>query len=85
MKKYIYKIAIVSFFIIIIYEFTIGNEIRVIKKNIIQNFSANSVYEHKEIVKENIKNLLKKDKILYEEDAEIISLFIKKILKELNL
>ena len=36
-------------------------------------------------LKLNIENLLKKDKIFYDDDAKLISLFLKKIMKELDL
>ena len=84
MKKFIYKLAIISFFLFITYELTIGKEIRKVEKYLIEKISGFNVSQNKENIKNEIKELLNKDKIFYEEDAELISKLIKKILIELK-
>ena len=85
MKKYIYKVSIVFFFIYLLYELTIGKELRFFKKEILSNFQSFVAEDYKIQLKLNIENLLKKDKIFYDDDAKLISLFLKKIMKELDL
>lgn len=85
MKKYIYKLFILFFFVYLTYEFTIGKEIRNIEEKIINKLSSYESMKYKDELKENVKELLNKDKIFYEEDAELISKLIKKILMELKL
>ena len=85
MKKYIYKLFILFFFVYLTYEFTIGKEIRNIEEKIINKLSLYESMKYKDQLKENVKELLNKDKIFYEEDAELISKLIKKILMELKL
>ena len=75
MRNYIYKVLILCFFFIV-YEFTIGKEIRFIKKELINKVSYQSdIYKERA---NNIKDLLKKDRILYEEDAKLLSDLLKK-------
>ena len=78
MKKYIYKLFILFFFVYLTYEFTIGKEIRNIEEKIINKLSSYESMKYKDQLKENVKELLNKDKIFYEEDAELISKLIKK-------
>ena len=85
MKKYIYKLFILFFFVYLTYEFTVGKEIRNIEEKIINKLSSYESMKYKDELKENVKELLNKDKIFYEEDAELISKLIKKILMELKL
>jgi len=85
MKNYIYKIGILFFFIYILYEFTLGKEVRFFKNRIVNNLQSFEAEKYKSKIKEEAKKLLAKDKIFYEEDAEIISRLLKKISKELNL
>ena len=84
MRNYIYKVLILFFFLFVVYEFTIGKEIDLIKKEFINKISSYESDIYKEKVRDNIKNLLKKDRILYEEDAKLLSDLLKKIFFEIN-
>ena len=84
MKNYIYKIIILCIFLFITFEFTIGREINFIKKELINTISSYESDIHKQKIRNNIKKLLNKDRILYEEDAKLLSDLLKKILLELN-
>ena len=84
MRNYIYKVLILCFFLFVVYEFTIGKEIDLINKEFINNISSYESDIYKEKVRNNIKNLLKKDRILYEEDAKLLSDLLKKIFFEIN-
>jgi len=85
MKNYIYKLSVLFFFIYILFEITVGREMRFVKNELIKNFQSFEAEKYKSKIKEEAKKLLAKDKIFYEEDAEIISKLLKKISKELNL
>ena len=85
MKKYIYKLTILFFFVFLTYEFTIGKEIRNIENKLLDKLSSFESMKYKDELKKNVRDLLNKDRIFYEEDAELISKLIKKILMELKL
>jgi len=85
MKNFIYKMSIFVFFIFFLYEITVGREIKKIKDDLIIKFSSFEVYKKKNEIKNELINLINKDRIIDEDDAKILSTFIKKLLRELDL
>jgi len=85
MKNFIYKMSIFVFFIFVLYEITVGREIKKIKDDLIIKFSSFEVYKKKNEIKNELINLINKDRIIDEDDAKILSTFIKKLLRELDL
>ena len=85
MKNYIYKISILIIFLYFLYEFTIGKEIRNAQKFYHSYLTSANAEQFKTNIKDKITELNNKEKIFYDDDAQILSIFIKKILKELNL
>ncbi len=84
MKTYIYKIVIAAIAIVLVFKFTIGNEIAEINKKI--NFFSSSD-GRKQIVnslKKEIKKANERENYLDEEERVLIRNFIQKIQKELN-
>ena len=85
MKIFILKSAIIFLFCLLLFRFTIislSNEY----ENKLNNYVSSSNF--KEIKKDLFKSLREnneKDQILDPEDAQILSIFISKILKELSL
>lgn len=85
MKNYIYKISILIVFLYFLYEFTIGKEIRHVQKFYHSYLTSANAKQFKTNIKDKITELNNQEKIFYDDDARILSIFIKKILKELNL
>jgi len=77
--------SIFVFFIFVLYEITVGREIKKIKDDLIIKFSSFEVYKKKNEIKNELINLINKDRIIDEDDAKILSTFIKKLLRELDL
>tara|TARA_B100000029_G_C17224944_1_gene833203 strand:- start:437 stop:706 length:270 start_codon:yes stop_codon:yes gene_type:complete len=85
MKIFIYKTLIVVFFVFILFEFTIGSKIKKFE-NKIENF--NSKQERQKVidkVRKEIQRANNKENILSLEDRKLISKFINKIMKELDI
>ena len=84
MKIFVYKLLISCFFLFLLYQLTVGYTISAFK----QKFYVMGTKENIELIKDKIrgeiKNSLKKDKILKEEDAILLSEFLKKINSELK-
>jgi len=85
MKKYIYKLVIFTFFLFVAYEITIGREVKFIKEQFFSQVSSFKMETHKDKIKQEIEKSLTKERIFYEDDAKLLSAFIKKILLELEL
>lgn len=84
MKKYLYKVLIASLAIILVYNFTIGKEIKSVNKKI--NYFTNSEGRKELInsIKKEIRKANEKENYLDEEERILIQNFIKKIKEELN-
>jgi len=84
MRIFFYKFIIIIVGLFILYQLTIGYTIKKIQQKL---YSIN-IKEQSEFIKdklrEEIKNVLKKDAILTKEDAIIIKKFYLKILSEIN-
>ena len=85
MKIFIYKALIVVFLFFLLFEFTIGQKIKKIDSKI---ENLNSKQEREKIankLRNEIERANQKENILSEKDRELLSKFINKIIKELNL
>ncbi len=86
MKIFIYKALIVIFLSFLLFEFTIGQKIKKIDSKI--EDLINSKGEREEIankIRNEIERANRKENILSAKDRELLSKFINKIIKELNL
>ena len=84
MKQFIYKSIIAVLAIILIYEFTIGKEI---KKYSSKMDTLTTKAGRKEFIiylREEINRGVNKDRYLSPEDAQLLNKFFKKIQKEIN-
>ena len=85
MKKFLIRTIIVIVAVFFLYQFTIGSEISNLK-NTLASFSDKGKREMiKEKLKDEMRKGIKKEKYFEEEDRIIISQFLKKIFKELDL
>ena len=85
MKTYIYKILIASLAVIMVYKFTIGDEIGQISDKLNTFSSADGRKKLISSIKKEIKKANEKENYFDEEERVLIKNFIKKIQKELDL
>ena len=85
MKIFIYKTAIVAIVTLIVFEITIGSKINSIKREISQISSEQNRDKIIKKIREEIGKANKKESYLSKEDRILLSTFIKKISKELDL
>jgi K+-sensing histidine kinase KdpD len=85
MKIFIYKTAVITFIFVIVFEILIGSRINNLKKQIYELSSQQNREQIIIKIKEEIKKANRKEKYLNEEDRVLLSTFLKKIIKELDL
>ena len=84
MKFFVYKALIVSFFIFVLYHMTFGYHIKKAEVELTKYFNKEKISYIREKIKSEMKNSLKKERILSEDDTKIINDFFKKLSLELN-
>ena len=85
MKIYFYKLLLALFLFYIFFELTVGTRIDSISKKIDIFTDEQKRFEIKEKLKSEMKKGIEKDNYFTEEERDLISRFIKKIKKELDL
>ena len=85
MKIFIYKTAFISFVFVVIFEVLIGSRINNFKRQIYELTSQQNREQIIIKIKEEIKKANQKEKYLNEEDRILLSTFLKKIIRELEL
>lgn len=85
MKKFIIKASIIFVFCLLLFRFTVVSLINEYENKLINLSSSDNIAELKKDILENLEKNNNKEKILYPEDAKIISLFIKKLRSELDI
>lgn len=84
MKSFILKSAIVFIFSLLLFRFTIVSLVNEYENKINSYKSSSQIDQIKKEFFQSIKENNEKDLILDPADAELLSVFIKKILNELN-
>jgi len=85
MRLFVYKTLFVFFCLFLLFNLTIGYQIRKIE-NSIQNLSSKEKIESvKEKIRKEMKNGIVKDNIFSNEDRILIKKFLNKITEELEL
>ena len=85
MKKFILKTSIIFLFSLLLFRFTIVSLINDYEQKVAQYTTSSYLQEKKRELFEFIIENNNKEKILDSKDAKILSTYIKKILKELEL
>ena len=85
MKIFIIKSAIIFLFCLLLFRFTIVSLTNEYENKLNDYFSSSNFKEIKKDLFESLQENNEKDQILDPSDAEILSTFIKKVLKELNI
>ena len=85
MRKFLIRTTIIIIAVFFLYQFTIGSEISNLK-NTLASFSDKGKRDMiKEKLKDEMRKGIQKEKYFDEEERVLISQFLKKILKELDL
>ena len=85
MKTFFVKTIIVAISFYVVFELTIGSKIRLIQDSVLKYKNKTERVKVKENIISEIERANNKDKIFSDNDRKIISKFIMKIQKELNL
>jgi hypothetical protein len=84
MRIFIYKSIILIFLLYILFEFTIGLQLRRFDQKINEFLSKEKLYEFNVKLRKELKNLADKERIFTKEDAELLKIVLKKVKKELE-
>ena len=84
MRIFIYKSIFLIFLLYLLFEFTIGLQLRRFDKKVNEILSKEKIYEFNVKVRKELKSLADKEKIFTKEDAELLKIILKKIKKELE-
>ena len=85
MKKFILKSAIIFILSLLLFRFTVISLVNEYEEKILSQISTSNINELKRNIFKSIKENNGKEAILYPEDAKELSVFMKKILSELDL
>ena len=83
MRIFVYKSLVISISLFVLYKITIGLSIKTYEERFKSIFLKENTEFYKSKIRKEMKNAIKKDRILNESDAKLISEFIKKLNKEL--
>ena len=84
MKFFIYKTLFVILCLYVLFEFTINAQIRKFESQFENLKSKETLYLIKEKIREEMKSAVNKNKILSDEDAELLKKFFFKISNEIQ-
>lgn len=85
MKIFVYKIIVLMVGLFLLFNFTIGYQIRKIEDKVTNLSSKDKIEEIKIKLKKEIQSGLEKDKIFNEEERILLRDFLEKIVTELEL
>ena len=84
MKIFIYKTLFVFFLTFILFQLTIGVKLKQLNKQIEYIKSDENIQFLKEKIRKELRSATKKEKILNDDDAKLMKLFLEKINVEIN-
>jgi|TARA_B110000438_G_scaffold174670_1_gene166918 hypothetical protein len=84
MKIFIYKTLFICVVFFLLFQFTIGAQIKKIEYQLNVLKSQENLFSIKEKIREELNNAILKDQYINKEDAILINKFIKKIREDLN-
>tara|TARA_B110000967_G_C18748916_1_gene491746 strand:- start:356 stop:616 length:261 start_codon:yes stop_codon:yes gene_type:complete len=85
MKLFIYKTIIITFAFFLLFEITIGYRITKYRAEINNLINKETLHGFKSKIRNEIESANNKENYLNKEDRDLLSTFIKKTIKELNL
>ena len=84
MKIFLYKSLIVFIGIFLLFEFTVGKQIKSFERKMYSAVSSDNIYILKEKIRSELKEIDDKKRLLSEEDAFLLNRFLEKIASELK-
>ena len=84
MKIFIYKTLFVFFLTFFLFQLTIGVKLKQLNKQIEYIKSDENIQFLKEKIRKELRSATKKEKILNDDDAKLMKLFLEKINVEIN-
>tara|TARA_X000000950_G_C13318988_1_gene419801 strand:- start:140 stop:394 length:255 start_codon:yes stop_codon:yes gene_type:complete len=84
LKIFIYKSLTAALIFFVVFQLTIGYAIRDVKKQVNSISSEKNLIYLKDKIRDELKNALKKDRYLNEDDASLIKSFLNKVKSEIN-
>ena len=84
MKIFVYKTLFICLVFFLLFQFTIGAQIKKIEYQLNVLKSQENVSSIKDKIREELNNAIAKDQYINKEDAILINKFIKKIREDLN-
>ena len=84
MKIFVYKALFVFVCIFILFQLTIGMQIKQLKHELEELQSKENIENIKEQLRDELRNAVSKENYLSPEDAKLINEFINKLKKELS-
>jgi len=84
MRSFIYKILIIAFLFIVVFEFTIGKRIDPITENMNKFSNEQGRKELINKLRKEMRKGLEKEYMLKEDDRILINKFINKLISEIN-
>ena len=83
MRIFVYKSLFIFISLFVLYKITIESSIKTYEERFKSIFLKENTEFYKSKIRKEMRNAIKKDKMLNESDAKLISEFIKKLNKEL--
>ena len=83
MRIFVYKSLFILISLFVLYKITIESSIKTYEERFKSIFLKENTEFYKSTIRKEMKNAIKKDRILNESDARLISEFIKKLNKEI--
>ena len=83
MRIFVYKSLFIFISLFVLYKITIGSSIKTYEERFKSIFLKENTEFYKSKIRKEMKNAIKKDRMLNESDAKLISEFIKKLNKEI--
>lgn len=83
MRIFVYKSLFIFISLFVLYKITIESSIKTYEERFKSIFLKENTEFYKSKIRKEMKNAIKKDRILNESDAKLISEFIKKLNKEI--
>jgi len=84
MRLFVYKSLFIFLLLTVFYKITIGSLIKELDYKINNFISKEKIEKSKSKIRDEINTAVKKDRILSEEDAKLLKLFIEKVKMELE-
>ena len=84
MKIFVYKALFVFVCIFLLFQFTVGYQLKQLQSRLEQFNSKENIENVKNKLRKEMKNAVEKENYLNEEDAKLINQFINKMRQELS-